>query len=154
MAGWRIGVVAGRADVIAALETLQNHLHCSQFGAVQEAAVAALDSPTEATAAVAARYQARRDAFLAPLARVWPIPPAEGGIFLWCPVPGAGDGQAFTRFLLEEADVMTAPGIGFGDSGGSYVRVSLTASEERLHEAAGRIAAVLPAWLDAAVTPA
>jgi aminotransferase len=147
MAGWRIGLVAGHPDVIAALELLQDHLHCSQFGAIQEAAIAALDSPPTLTAEVRQRYQERRDAFLEPLHRAgWPIPPAGGGIFLWAPVPGSGDGEAFARFLLESADVMVAPGIGFGAEGRAFVRISLTAPTDRLREAAQRIARVLPLW--------
>jgi aminotransferase len=144
MAGWRIGLVAGHGDVIAALELLQDHLHCSQFGAIQEAAITALESPAAVTQAVAATYQARRDAFLEPLWRAgWGIPRSQGGIFLWCPVPDGGDGESFARFLLECADVMVAPGIGFGEEGRHYVRVSLTAPQERLQEAAERIAGVL-----------
>ncbi len=153
MAGWRIGLAAGRADVIRQLEVIQDHLHCSQFGAIQEAAVAALDSPPEVTAAVATRYQARRDALVRGLAEAgWLVPPPEGGIFCWAPVPGGGDGTTLADFLLEHADVMVAPGIGFGSQGRAYVRFSLTAERERLEEAAARIGRVLPAYLET-VTP-
>jgi aminotransferase len=151
MAGWRIGLVAGRADVIRQLEVIQDHLHCSQFGAIQEAAIAALDSRPEVTAAVAARYQARRDALIGGLAEAgWSVPAPEGGIFCWAPVPDGRDGGSLAEFLLEHADVMVAPGIGFGTQGRAYVRFSLTAEAGRLKEAAARIARVLPVYLETA----
>lgn len=149
MAGWRIGVAAGNREVIHALEVLQDHLHCSQFGAIQVASIAALDSPPEITERVARTYQERRDVFVGALdAAGWHIPPAAGGIFLWCPVPGGGDGEAFANFLLERADVVTAPGRGFGEEGRRFIRVALTQPTDRIAEAARRIAKVLPEWLD------
>jgi aminotransferase len=151
MAGWRIGLVAGHPDIIGAIELLQDHLHCSQFGAVQEAAIAALTSPPEVTESVRARYRERREAFLGPVREAgWDIPPIPGGIFLWGAVPGEGDGEAFSRFLLETADVMVAPGIGFGAEGRRFVRISLTAPTDRIGDAARRIARVLPEWNPAA----
>lgn len=149
MAGWRIGLAAGNRDIIHGLEILQDHLHCSQFGAIQEAAAVALDSPPATTKAMAATYELRRDTFIGHLAQAgWTIPKVAGGIFLWCPVPYGGDGQQFARFVLEEADVMIAPGSGFGQEGHHHVRISLTQPTERIAEAAHRIAAILPRWAD------
>ena len=154
MAGWRIGLVAGHPEVIRQLEVLQDHLHCSQFGAIQEAAIAALDSPAAVTAAVAARYQARRDVLIDGLAAAgWQVPAPEGGIFCWAPVPQGGDGASLANFLLETCDVMVAPGAGFGSEGRRFVRFSLTADSERLQEAARRIGKRLPDFQSAPPPP-
>jgi aminotransferase len=148
MAGWRVGIVAGNADVIAALEQIQDHLHCSQFGAIQEAAVAALESPRAVTEAQARRYEERRDALIDGLRQAgWPVAPPAGGIFCWAQVPGGGDAVRFADYLLDAANVVVAPGVGFGTCGAGYVRLSLTAQADRLSEAARRIGDVLPAWL-------
>lgn len=56
------------------------------------------------------------------------------------PVPDGYTSEAFSDLLLEKANVVTAPGIGFGKHGEGYVRVGLLTSEERLREAASRIA--------------
>lgn len=147
MAGWRIGLAAGSADAVAALATLQDHLHCSQFGGIQLAASYALDNAEVFAARTAAVYQRRRDLFISEVARAKvTIPKPAGGIFLWWPVPGHGSGEAFAQFLLNEADVLVAPGIGFGEAGRSYVRVSLTATEDDLRAAGARIRDVLPRW--------
>lgn len=60
--------------------------------------------------------------------------------FAWMPVPDGYTSEAFSDLLLEKANVVTAPGIGFGKHGEGYVRVGLLTSEERLREAASRIA--------------
>jgi LL-diaminopimelate aminotransferase len=45
--------------------------------------------------------------------------------------------------VLEEAGVVVSPGPSFGPSGEGYVRISLTVADERLEEAASRIATSL-----------
>ena len=52
--------------------------------------------------------------------------------------------MSFARLLLEEAGVLVIPGIGYGEYGDRYVRMSLTVmgdkNGERLQEAVTRIA--------------
>ena len=147
MAGWRIGLVAGGADVIAAFETLQDHLHCSQFGAIQAAAAVALNQGDAWADATTALYQRRRDLVVNGLRRAgFVVPKPMGGIFVWLPVPGGGDGTRFARFLLDRADVLVAPGVGFGSEGIRSVRLSLTTADPVLAEAVARIGSIVAAW--------
>ncbi len=44
MAGWRVGFAVGNPDMIEAINLIQDHLFVSLFPAIQDAAVAALDS--------------------------------------------------------------------------------------------------------------
>jgi LL-diaminopimelate aminotransferase len=46
----------------------------------------------------------------------------------------------FSSRLLEETGVFLTPGVVYGQSGEGYLRVSITTPEERLREAAGRMA--------------
>jgi LL-diaminopimelate aminotransferase len=48
----------------------------------------------------------------------------------------------FASALLEKAGVVVTPGIGYGDQGDHYVRMSLTIADDRLEEAMRRIKAV------------
>ncbi|HWI52391.1 MAG TPA: aminotransferase class I/II-fold pyridoxal phosphate-dependent enzyme [Symbiobacteriaceae bacterium] len=140
MAGWRIGFVAGNREIIAAMNLLQDHLNCSQWGAVQEAAIAALDGPQECVRALCAEYQHRRDAWVqAARAIGWQVEPSAGSIFVWSPVPKPFTSESFADLLLRECHVVVAPGVGFGPAGEGYVRISLTTPAERLVEAAQRI---------------
>jgi aminotransferase len=145
MAGWRIAFLAGRADVVGHLERLQDHLHCGPFGAIQAAAALALAPEMDAAAGErSAIYEDRRDAWVAACRREgWPMHPSAGSIFVWAPVPASLEAQTFADALLDEADVVVAPGDGFGQQGRGYVRIALTEPRERLEEAAARVGRVL-----------
>lgn len=144
MAGWRVGFAAGRADVIGWITRLQDHLHCGHFGPVQMAAVAALKSPPEIVETTRQLYQTRRDAFVdTACAQGWQIPPSEGSIFVWCPVPASRTSREWSREFLLKSDVVTAPGTGFGPLGEGFVRVALTQPADRLAEAARRMARLI-----------
>jgi L-glutamine---4-(methylsulfanyl)-2-oxobutanoate aminotransferase len=69
----------------------------------------------------------------------WQANPSQGSFFTWLPVPKPYRSAEFADLLLNEANVVVAPGIGFGQHGEGYVRLGLLASEARLIEAAERI---------------
>jgi len=140
MAGWRIGFVAGNRAVIKSMNLLQDHLNCSQWGAIQKAAVAALTGPQDCVQELSAEYQRRRDIWVEAAASIgWQIKPSSGSFFVWCPVPKPYSSQDFADLLLRECHVVVAPGVGFGPAGEGFVRISLTTSGERLRQAAQRI---------------
>jgi aminotransferase len=144
MAGWRIGFAAGNATIIQYIELLQDHLHCSQWGAIQAAARTALLGPDSIVETIRARYQARRDAFIAAAAsQGWRVPPSQGSIFLWCPVPARYTSVQWAQQFLQKTSVLVAPGSGFGPHGEGYIRIALTESATRLREAAIRMARVI-----------
>ena len=66
MAGWRIAFAVGNADIIEALNLIQDHLFVSLFPALQEAAIDALTLPQrdDAIAEIVGRYEERRNAFI------------------------------------------------------------------------------------------
>lgn len=140
MAGWRVGWVAGNADVVAALGDLKTNLDSGVFMAVQRAAVAALDKGDEDQAALRAVYRRRRDLFVEGMRKAgWPVEPMKATFYVWTPVPKGTTSIDFCRKVLERALVVTTPGVGFGPSGEGYFRVSLTSSEERIQEAVRRL---------------
>ncbi|WP_085524619.1 pyridoxal phosphate-dependent aminotransferase [Tuberibacillus sp. Marseille-P3662] len=140
MAGWRVGFAVGNASVIESLELIQDHFNVSLFGAVQEAAQEALLGPQQCVQDLIAIYQDRRDAFINGLRDIgWEVRAPQGSFFAWLPVPNGYSSEAFADVLLEQAHVVVAPGVGFGEQGEGYVRVGLLDSEERLLEAVQRI---------------
>lgn len=140
MAGWRIGFAAGNSEMIAAMNLLQDHLNCSQWGAIQRAAAAALTGPQDCVRELCAEYQRRRDTWVAAAREIgWEIAPQAGSFFVWCPVPQKFTSESFADLLLRECHVVVAPGVGFGPQGEGYVRVSLTTTPDRLQQAAQRI---------------
>ncbi|MGG2108724.1 pyridoxal phosphate-dependent aminotransferase [Lysinibacillus pakistanensis] len=140
MAGWRIGFAVGNADIIAAINLIQDHLFCSQFPAVQQAAAIALSASQECANELRATYERRRNVLIEEAQRIgWHVTAPKGSFFAWLPVPVGYTSEQFADLLLDKADIAVAAGNGFGQYGEGYVRVGLLVSEERLREAINRI---------------
>jgi LL-diaminopimelate aminotransferase len=89
-------------------------------------------------------YRRRRDLMVDALAAIGlPSEPPRATPYVWIRVPEGHDSATFTELVLEQAGVIVSPGPSFGPSGEGFVRVSLTVPDERLEEAAGRIASSL-----------
>lgn len=134
MAGWRLAFAVGNAELVARIETLQNHQFAGVFRPVQEAGIAALAGPQETVEARRALYEARRDRALAALRAV--DARGEGTFFVWFRLPA---GLSCAR-LLEERRVALAPGEGFGERGRGWARLSLAVSDGTLDEGLARLA--------------
>ena len=63
--------------------------------------------------------------------------------YLWMRCPGSLDSWAFFDLLLEEAQVVGTPGVGFGASGEGYFRLSTFGNADDTREAARRLRALL-----------
>lgn len=140
MAGWRVAFAVGNQSVVEALNLLQDHLYVSLFSAVQEAAAVALLGSQHSVDGLVARYESRRNALIGGLRSIgWDVKAPGGSFFAWLPVPAGYTSESFADLLLEQAHVVVAPGIGFGEHGEGYVRVGLLTDEPRLLEAVERI---------------
>ena len=62
---------------------------------------------------------------------------------MWAPVPDGYTSTSFATFLLDEADIVVAPGTGYGPSGEGFVRFSITLPDERLEEGVERLRKVV-----------
>ena len=144
MTGWRVGWVAGNAEVVEQFRRLKTNLDSGMFEAVQLAGVAALTEARGFPAEMSAIYRRRRDLMIEALAGIGlPAEPPQATPYIWVRVPDGHTSETFTELVLEEAGVVVSPGPSFGASGEGYVRVSLTVADERLEEAASRIATSL-----------
>ena len=69
-----------------------------------------------------------------------------GGVnspYVWAKTPDGMDSWAFFDRLLEEGNVVTTPGAGFGPSGEGYIRLTGFSDPESTQEAVRRVAAML-----------
>lgn len=140
MAGWRVGFAVGNESVVEAINLLQDHMYVSLFGAVQEAAAAALLESQQCVNDLVKRYESRRNTFIQGLREIgWDVTSPAGSFFAWLKVPQGYTSEQFSDLLLEKAHVVVAPGVGFGTYGEGYVRVGLLTDEERMREAVSRI---------------
>ena len=65
-----------------------------------------------------------------------------GGVnapYLWVECPNKMNSWEFFDFLLKKAQIVTTPGIGFGEQGEGYVRLSSFAQREDILEAISRM---------------
>jgi len=140
MAGWRVGMVVGNAEVIGALARLKTNVDSGLFRAVQNAAVTALSTTDEAWLVERNEtYRVRRRAVTEALDRMglW-YAPSSATLYVWTRVPGGMMSARFASDLLEGAGVSLAPGTAFGPHGEGYVRISLVQPVARLEEAMAR----------------
>jgi aspartate/methionine/tyrosine aminotransferase len=69
----------------------------------------------------------------------WKLPTPAATFYVWIPCPKRYNSTELCSILLDQADVVTTPGIGFGQTGEGYVRAALTVETPRLLEAVERI---------------
>jgi alanine-synthesizing transaminase len=147
MAGWRVGFVLGRADVVGALAKLKSYLDYGTFQPIQIAATVTLREAAEYPAEVCEIYRSRRDALCNGLARAgWHVDSPRGTMFVWAPIPDRFEELGSLEFALRlarDADVAVSPGIGFGDGGDGHVRFALVENEQRIGQATRAIKRLL-----------
>ncbi|HHW15257.1 MAG TPA: LL-diaminopimelate aminotransferase [Firmicutes bacterium] len=140
MTGWRLGWMAGNADAVEALGRVKTNIDSGVFQAIQYAGVVALEEEKEHTPAMRRLYQERRDEVVAGLRRLgWPIEPPRASIYVWAPCPAGLTSTAFATLLLEKAGVVVTPGVGYGQYGEGYFRISLCVEVDRIREAFSRM---------------
>ncbi|HET9254423.1 MAG TPA: succinyldiaminopimelate transaminase [Pseudonocardiaceae bacterium] len=139
LAGYRAGFVAGDQELVAALLEVRRHAGMMVPYPVQQAMVAAL-SDDEHIAMQRDRYARRRELLRPALERAGlRVRGSHGGLFLWCT---AGEPCRDTVTRLAGIGVLVAPGDFYGPAGARHVRVSLTATDERVRTAVQRLAAL------------
>ncbi|EFH89508.1 LL-diaminopimelate aminotransferase [Ktedonobacter racemifer] len=140
MAGFRIGMMVGNPTLVDAVARLKSNVDSGIFRPVQYAAIEALNLPEDWILERNVIYKRRRDA----LVQGWNAlglraPLNQAGLYVWASVPQGFTSKQFADWLFEKAGVFLTPGTNFGPSGEGYVRISLTAPEERIQLALERI---------------
>jgi LL-diaminopimelate aminotransferase len=140
MTGWRVGFAIGGAAMIAALGQIKANTDSGIFTAIQFAAKTALEQYEALTPPIRALYKERRDAFVSGLRRLgWDVPSPEATFYVWIPCPRGYSSTELCARLLDEADVVATPGLGFGKTADGFIRAALTVETPRLLEAVERI---------------
>ncbi|MDR5684304.1 MAG: LL-diaminopimelate aminotransferase [Armatimonadota bacterium] len=144
MTGWRIGFVCGNSEVVGALAKLKTNLDSGIFVAVQRAGEAALRGPLSPLRESLSVFAARRDLVVGALREAgWRVPTPRATFYVWAEVPEGFDSVTFAQHVLDRCAVVITPGIGYGQVGDRYVRLSLTTPDDRLAEAVRRLRTAL-----------
>jgi LL-diaminopimelate aminotransferase len=145
MIGWRIGWVCGQERIVRAFADVKDNSDSGQFGAIQNAAAAALDDD-EIPRRTRAKYLRRLQKLVAMLSKAGFAAKMPGGTyFLYVPAPkGLADGTRFenaeaaSQYLITQQSIVTVP----WDDAGPFLRFSVTyeapseAAEDALMSAA------------------
>lgn len=153
MTGWRVGWMAGPADVIKAATNLQSHATSNVANVSQRAALAAVAGPLDAVNEMKTAFNRRRLAIVEGLNAIDGLhcPTPEGAFYAYSDVRGLlgreirgvvnNTSAELAAFILEQAEVAVVPGEAFGPSG--YIRMSYALGDADLAEGVARIANLL-----------
>ena len=138
LAGYRAGFVAGDPAVVAELLAVRKHAGMMVPTPVQAAMVAALDDDAHEHDQKE-RYRRRRGVLLAAVREAgFTVEHSEAGLYLWAT---RGEPGRKTVSWLADRGILVAPGEFYGPRGADFVRIALTATDERIDAAAARLAA-------------
>jgi alanine-synthesizing transaminase len=147
MPGWRVGFCVGNKESIAALRRIKSYLDYGIFQPIQIAAIIALNGPTDCVEEIRQTYRERRDTLISGLNRLgWDIPSPKGTMFVWGKIPEQYRNMGsveFSKFLINQAQVAVAPGLGFGEYGDDYVRFALIENSMRINQAVRGIRTIM-----------
>jgi LL-diaminopimelate aminotransferase len=140
MTGWRVGFAVGNPSIVGALGQVKANTDSGIFTSIQMAAKTALDHYDELTGPIRALYKERRDAFVAAMRKAgWNVPTPNSTFYVWIPCPAGISSTELAGRLLDEADVVMTPGLGFGRTADGFIRAALTVETPRLLEAVDRL---------------
>jgi LL-diaminopimelate aminotransferase len=140
MAGWRVGMVAGAAELIDSVLKIKSNMDSGMFYPIQKGAVAALKSEQSWFTELNSVYEKRRTLTFT-LAQKLGCTFERNctGLFVWAKLPeNIASAEAFVDRLLYEKHIFIAPGTVFGSNGEGYVRFSLCVNESDIKQAIAR----------------
>jgi succinyldiaminopimelate transaminase len=138
MAGYRAAFVAGCSERIARLLDVRKHAGLMPPAPLQAAMIAALGDEAHVVEQ-RERYRSRRAALMPALTSAgFRIDHSEGGIYLWV-TEGRDGWESIAR--LAALGIVAGPGAFYGEFFPEHVRLSLTATDERVATAAARLSA-------------
>lgn len=141
MAGWRVGMLTGRQELLETVMKVKSNMDSGMFYGLQKGAIAALKSDYNWFASLNKVYDSRRKL-------IYKLADALGckydknavGLFVWTKLPeGEPSAEAYVDEILYESHVFITPGTVFGNAGEGYIRFSLCVTEPQIEEALLRI---------------
>lgn len=140
MTGWRIGWACGNEKVIKGLGAVKGNIDSGVFGAVQDAAVNALDNYKEISSQNREIYKSRLDEMSKGLKSAgWSFSKPKAAFYLWAKPPADKNSIDSVIKIIKETGIICTPGSGFGPSGEGYVRFALTKDIDRIKQAVDRL---------------
>lgn len=137
MAGARIGICVGNAEIVGVLRKLKSNIDYGMFLPIQKAAIAALTQNQDVVKETRDTYQFRRDMLVKGFREAgWQVDPCASTMFMWAQIPSVyNTSEDFAIDLLQHTGVLVTPGSSFGTYGEGFVRIALVQSEDIIEAA-------------------
>jgi aspartate/methionine/tyrosine aminotransferase len=142
MTGWRLGYCVARKAILDELVKVHAYSVTSANSVAQKAGIAALEGPQESVERMVGEFKKRRDYLVERLAGIRGVKcPSPRGAFYVFPNFASFHRSSWqlAEYLLKEGRVITVPGIEYGPSRDSCLRLSFATSMERLEIGLDRI---------------
>ncbi len=140
MAGWRVGMVLGKAEHIQSILKVKSNMDSGMFYGIQKGAIAALQSGKEWFEHLDEVYSSRRELMFRLADKIGCTYDKDAvGMFVWSKLPeGSKPAEEFIDEILYDKNIFIAPGTIFGTNGEGYIRFSLCVTKEKIQEAIDR----------------
>jgi aspartate aminotransferase len=142
MTGWRLGYGVMPVELAEQITKLMVNSNSCTAAFTQQAGIAALKGPRDATQGMVAAFRERRDVIVDGLNQIPGFRCAQpaGAFYVFPNVEDTGmSSKAVADYLLEEAGVAVLGGAGFGRYGEGYIRLSYANSIANIQRALERI---------------
>ena len=144
MTGWRLGYLAGHADVIRAAGALQSQSTSNVCRFAQRGALAAIQGSRQCVTDMAESYNRRRTLLVSGLQAMEGITlvAPEGAFYAFPQLPAhIADSMEFCRRALETEGLAVVPGAAFGEP--RCIRLSCAVSRETISDGLDRLTRLL-----------
>ena len=146
MTGWRLGYLAGPAEIIRGASTLQSHATSNVCTFAQYGAIAALSGPSDDMSLMLSAFTKRRKAVMKMVDDIDGLSYVEpkGAFYLFIDISKLGLGSIdFCDRLLTEKYVATIPGAAFGAEG--TIRISYATDMDTIERGMERLSSFVKA---------
>ena len=139
MAGWRVGMILGNANLIDAVLKVKSNMDSGMFYGIQKGAVEALKLGSDWFRKQNEVYHKRRQLLFKLAEKLeCTFDKNSVGMFVWAKLPEGISAETFIDKVLLDKHIFITPGSIFGSNGEGYIRFSLCVSAAKIQEAIDR----------------
>lgn len=139
MAGWRVGMILGNANLVDAVLKVKSNMDSGMFYGIQKGAVEALKLGSDWFRKQNEVYHKRRQLLFKLAEKLeCTFDKNSVGMFVWAKLPEGISAETFIDKVLLDKHIFITPGSIFGSNGEGYIRFSLCVSAAKIQEAIDR----------------
>lgn len=136
-AGFRVGFLVGNSRIVQGFAKLQSQYDSGMSRPLQYTAAFALkNDDTKWHEQMLSSYQDRMDIIAEKFEGLGlTVDKPKASLYLWIEIPEKfKDSIEYCYYLLEEKNILVAPGLAFGDNGSRYIRVSICVNIDSIED--------------------